>query len=158
MWPEMSLYVGRIRSLERLYVSIQRSASRDLEGRIVTTIPFARICRLPNRGRDVLAFLQWLGVAPQQRIEVVCKIHTKRSPHLPQGDAWRRDMLDKLLGSERVMRDIVASFRALSLGIVGRGHLVPWSFYRERNTRPRGGALPRIGFNVKRVGFQYVAR
>ena len=159
MWPEMSAYVSRIRSLERLYVSIQESASRDLEGRIVTRFPFARISRLPNRGRDALPFLQWLGVAGQEGIELVCKIHTKRSPHLPQGDAWRRDMLDKLLGSERVIRDIVSAFRAdPSLGIVGPGgHLVPSSFYWERNAVRVEGLCSRMGCNVKRVGFQYVA-
>lgn len=159
LWPEMSAYVGRIRSLERLYVSIQESASRDLEGRIVTRFPCARICRLPNRGRDVLPFLEWLGVAAQEGIELVCKIHTKRSPHVPQGDAWRRDMLDKLLGSRRVIGDIVSSFRAdPSLGIVGPGgHLVPSSFYWERNAVRVEALCSRMGFNVKHVGFQYVA-
>jgi lipopolysaccharide biosynthesis protein len=155
----MSEYLARIPSLERLYVSIQERASRDLEGRIAATFPSALVRRLPNRGRDVLPFLQWLEVAAEEGVELVCKVHTKRSPHVPEGDAWRRDMLDKLLGSEQVIREIVSSFRAdPSLGMVGpAGHVVPSSFFWERNASQVEEICLRMGFDVRGVAFRYVA-
>jgi hypothetical protein len=159
LWPEMSEYLGRIPSLERLYVSVAQDASRDLEGRIAARFPHALVRRLPNRGRDVLPFLQWLEVAAQEGIELVCKIHTKRSPHVPTGDAWRRDLLDKLLGSEEAIRVIVWSFRTdPSRGIVGPGgHVVPSSFFWERNAARVEGLGLRMGFDVRGVAFSYVA-
>jgi lipopolysaccharide biosynthesis protein len=159
LWPEMSRYLARIPSLERVYVSIQESASRDLEGRIAAKFPNAMVRRHPNRGRDVLPFLQWLEVAAHEGVALVCKIHTKRSPHLPEGNAWRRDMLDKLLGSEQVIRDIVSSFRAdPSLGIVGpAGYVVPSSFFWERNAALVEELCLRMGFDVRGVAFAYVA-
>jgi lipopolysaccharide biosynthesis protein len=115
--------------------------------------------RLPNRGRDVLPFLQLLEIAAQDGVNLVCKIHTKRSPHVPGGDAWRRDMMDKLLGSDRVVREIVSSFRALpSLGIVGPGgHLVPSSLFWERNAVRVEALCARMRFDVKGIAFEYVA-
>jgi lipopolysaccharide biosynthesis protein len=159
LWPEMSEYLGRIPALERLYVSIQENASPDLDQRILATFPDALVRRVPNRGRDVLPFLQWLEVAAQGGVDLVCKIHTKRSPHVPGGDAWRRDMLDKLLGSGEVIGEIVSSFRTVpSLGIVGPGgHLVPSSFFWERNAARVEALCARMGFGVKGIAFEYVA-
>lgn len=159
LWPEMAQYLGRIPSLERLYVSIRESAPRGLEGEIAAAFPDALVRRLPNRGRDVLPFLQWLDVAAQEGIALVCKVHTKRSPHLPEGEAWRRDMLEKLLGSGQVVREIVSSFAAdPSLGIVGpAGHVVPSSFFWERNAARVEALCLRMGFDVRAVAFRYVA-
>ena len=159
LWPEMSGYLGRIPSLDRLYVSVRESAPRDLEGRIAAAFPNALVRRLPNRGRDMLPFLQWLEVAAQEGIEVVCKVHTKRSPHLSTGEAWRRDMLDKLVDSEEVIREIVSSFSAHpSLGIVGpAGHVVPSSCYWERNASRVEALGLRMGFDVHGIAFRYVA-
>jgi len=158
-WLEMSEYLARIPGLARLYVSIQKTASRDLEGQIAAQFPQAVVRRLPNRGRDVLPFLHWLELAAQEDIELVCKIHTKRSPHLPLGDACRRDMLDKLLGSESIIRDIISSFRVdPSLGIIGPGgHLVPSSFFWERNAVRVEALCLRMGFDVKGASFEFVA-
>jgi hypothetical protein len=159
LWPEMAAYLGRIPSLERLYVSIQEGASRDLEGRIAAAFPNVLVRRVPNRGRDVLPFLQWLEAAAHEGIELVCKVHTKRSPHVPTGEAWRRDMLDKLLGSAQAIGDIVSSFHAHpSLGIVGpAGHVVPSSFFWERNAARVEELSLRMGFDVRGVAFSYVA-
>jgi hypothetical protein len=38
-------------------------------------------------------------------------VHTKRSPHLPDDDGWRRALIDGVLGSSRLIDRIVAAFR-----------------------------------------------
>jgi hypothetical protein len=159
LWPEMSQYLARIPSIERVYVSIPESASRDLEERIAAAFPNVLVQRHPNRGRDVLPFLHWLEVAAHEGVELVCKIHTKRSPHVPRGDAWRRDILDKLLGSEQAVREIVSSFHAHpALGIVAPGgHLVPSSYFWERNAARVEELCLRVGYDVRGVAFDYVA-
>ena len=159
LWPEMSEYLHRIAFLERLFVSIRDGAPRDLEGRIAASFPGALVRRVPNQGRDVLPFLRWLELAAQEGLELVCKIHAKRSPHVPQGDAWRRDMLDKLLGSEAIVSEIVSSLRAHpALGIVGpAGHVVSSTFFWERNAARVEALCLRMGIDIRGVAFDYVA-
>jgi precorrin-6B methylase 2 len=158
LWPELRDYLRRIPSLAKLYVSIPDDAPVDTEARIAGDLPGAQVRRFPNRGRDVLPFLEWIGVADRQGMELVCKVHGKRSPHLATGDAWRRDMLDKLLGSEAAVRAIIESFRAdATLGIVGPGgHVMPSSYYWERNAVRVEALCDRLGFDVKGAEFSYV--
>jgi lipopolysaccharide biosynthesis protein len=68
-------------------------------------------------------------------------------------------MLDKLLGSEEVIGEILSSFLAIpSLGIVGPGgHVVPSSFFWERNAARVEALCVRMGFDVKGIAFEYVA-
>lgn len=158
LWSELRDYLARVPSLERAYVSIAEGAPAELEARIAADFPGARVRRVPNRGRDVLPFLQFLDEARRDGIELVCKIHGKRSPHVATGEAWRRDMLGKLLGSEADVRAIVERFRAdPKLGIVGPGgHVVPGSYYWERNAARVQALAGRMGEAT--VGdFRYVA-
>ena len=159
LWPEMRAFIARIPSLERLYVSIGEHAARETEAAIARDFPGARVRRFPNRGRDVLPFLEFLDEAGRDGIELVCKVHGKRSPHVATGDAWRRDMLEKVLGSEATVRAIVERFRAdPALGIVGPGgHVVPASFYWKRNAEKVAELCDRLGLDVSGVEFRYVA-
>lgn len=159
LWPEMAAHVRHVPMLDRLYVSIPANATEALEQAIRSDFPFALVRRVPNRGRDILPFLQWLEVAAQQGIDLICKVHTKRSPHLADGDAWRRDMLAKLLGSPQAVEDVIGAFRHdPSLGIVAPGgHVVPGSFYWERNEAAIVLLCDRMGRNTRDQDFQFSA-
>jgi len=160
LWPEMSGYLRRIPSLARLYVSVPEQASAEIESRIRKDFPEALVRRVPNRGRDVLPFLQWLEVAERHGVDILCKIHTKRSPQAPAGEAWRRDVLDKLLGSREEAEKILREFETdPKLGLVGPGgHVVPsTSFYWDRNAARVGDLSRRMGRVLGREPFDYVA-
>lgn len=159
LWQEMAGYIENVPSLDRLYVSIPMNASRALEESITQRFPVALVRRVPNRGRDVLPFLQWLDVAALHGIEVVCKIHTKRSPHVPSGEAWRHDLLDKLLGSPAAVLEALSSFHAdPRLGILApAGHVVPSTYYWERNARQVELLCQRMGKDLRDSVFDYVA-
>lgn len=159
LWPELRDYLARVVPLDRVYVSIAEGAPAGLEAQIAADFPGARVRRVPNRGRDVLPFLEFLDEARRDGIELVCKVHGKRSPHVPTGEAWRRDMLGKLLGSEGDVRAIVERFRTdPKLGIVGPGgHVVPGTYYWERNAARVGEFAARMGQPLARPDFQYVA-
>jgi lipopolysaccharide biosynthesis protein len=75
------------------------------------------------------------------------------------GEAWRRDMLEKLLGSAAVVQQALESFRAdPALGLVGPGgHVVPSSHYWERNAARVTELAGRMGVDAKGVEFRYVA-
>lgn len=159
LWPELASYLERIPSIERLYVSVPPWASPGIESAIMARFPGAMVRRVPNRGRDLLPFLQWLEVAEQHGIDMVCKIHTKRSPHVARGDEWRRDLLDKLLGSAVQVAETLAAFREdAALGIVAPGgHVVPSSFFWERNAARVEELCRRMGREVGATPFDFIA-
>jgi lipopolysaccharide biosynthesis protein len=66
-----------------------------------------RLLPCPNRGRDVLPFLQALQQGQEMGYIHGCKLHTKKSPQNVDGDAWRQRLVDGLLG-----RDALAAVQA----------------------------------------------
>lgn len=78
-----------------------------------------------NRGRDILPFLHVAERLAREGVETVLKLHTKRSLHRRDGDLWRKDLIDGLLGAERVADAVHAFSRQPRLGmIVPQGHLI----------------------------------
>ncbi len=65
-----------------------------------------------DRGRDIVRFLALLGTGVLFQYELVCKLHSKRSPYVPDADGWRRALIDGILGSSRQVDQIVSSFRS----------------------------------------------
>jgi lipopolysaccharide biosynthesis protein len=64
----------------------------------------------------------------------VLKLHGKRSTHREDGDAWRRELLDKLLAPARAARILSAFAEDPRLGIVhAEGHLQPLHYYWGEN-------------------------
>ena len=77
-----------------------------------------------NRGRDILPFLRVASVLHDEGVHVVLKLHTKKSPHREDGEQWRRDLIDKLLGGSRASRALEAFATQDDLGLVGpEGHI-----------------------------------
>lgn len=55
-----------------------------------------RVIPSPNRGRDVAPWV--LGMRPyQDKYELFCHVHTKKSSHFDFGNAWQRYLFDNLL-------------------------------------------------------------
>lgn len=71
-----------------------------------------------NRGRDVLPFLAQMRDVLQS-YDYVCHIHTKKSLHNNMGSAWRRYLYENLLGSGKIVSEILDLFmKDRKLGIV----------------------------------------
>lgn len=70
--------------------------------RVRTTFPKAFLVIVENRGRDIRPFVEALRVARRLGYSVFCKLHTKRSPHRADGDAWRTNLVDGLVGVDAV--------------------------------------------------------
>lgn len=99
----------------------------------------AEILVFENRGRDVLPFLHVANRLLDEGVDLVLKLHTKRSEHRRDGRRWRADLLEKLLSPARAPR-LVAAFEAdPSLGMLApEGHLLPLSRFwggNEDNVR-----------------------
>jgi lipopolysaccharide biosynthesis protein len=105
---------------------------------------------VPNRGRDIGAFLTGIGDV-LARYDVVGHLHSKRSlfaadPAL--GETWREFLWQNLLGGLYPMMDIILNRLATndSLGIVfpEDPHLSDWDFNRDIAT----GLAERIGIDA----------
>lgn len=89
-----------------------------------------------NRGRDILPFVQVAGRLLDQGVDVVLKLHTKRSLHRSDGDSWRNELLQDLLTGDRASKTLRAFREQDDLGIVGpAGHLLPVRDFLGGNRR-----------------------
>ncbi|GAB3537732.1 hypothetical protein GCM10027343_01650 [Noviherbaspirillum agri] len=84
-----------------LYVSVVDEYSRaTVEKRFMSDLPLARVVVEVhrNRGRDIAPFLVGFGKR-LLRHDIICHIHSKRSPHNHAKADWRRQLVHNLLGS-----------------------------------------------------------
>lgn len=104
-----------------LFVTVP-SASLDFAKTIKRTYPKAHIFEVPNRGRDVLPFIQIACQLESLGYEYLLKLHSKRSPHYRAGKEWFSTMLEQLLPeSPSTITSLVATLRDPACAIVGPG-------------------------------------
>jgi lipopolysaccharide biosynthesis protein len=76
------------------------------------------VVEVENRARDIGPFLTKF-TSRYSDYDLVCKVHSKKSPHAPSLSGWRGFLLDRLLGSEAQIREIVNEFdRDPKLGLL----------------------------------------
>ena len=123
MWPELREYLANISIPFDLFISLPGEPAYDATVEDIRKLfPDAVVRRIENRGRDVAPFLEFLNSRALSAYPYACKIHTKKSPHIPNGTLWRRAILDDLLGSRDRIETIIGCFDANPrLGIAGPG-------------------------------------
>jgi lipopolysaccharide biosynthesis protein len=106
------------------------------------------ICIVPNRGRDIGAFLNGFGRERLARYDVVGHVHAKRSLLLGDaavGESWREFLWQNLVGDQYPMMDtVLARFAAepgLGLVFPEDPHLPGWS----DNLEIASGLAERLG-------------
>lgn len=103
-----------------LYISVPGFACTRTLARIADEHPAVRFMPCTNRGRDVLPFLHWLELGVFDRYDAVCKLHSKRSPHMQDGARWLAQVLQSLLGNRSLVADLLARMRsAPDIGLIG---------------------------------------
>ncbi|MEQ3625636.1 MAG: glycoside hydrolase family 99-like domain-containing protein [Celeribacter sp.] len=85
-----------------IYVTYVRftNASCDLPNRVRHEFPDAVIHPVPNHGRDVFPFVHLVNSGTLAGYDAVCKIHSKKSPHRDDGDAWRQHLVEGILSAK----------------------------------------------------------
>ncbi len=109
-----------------------------------------------NRGRDIWPFVSLLTAGSLDGYDAVLKIHTKRSPHLLDGDIRRKLLFTMLCGERNATLKALAAFEQPTTGIVGwaacwRGAPPYWMGNRARvgelaRRMNAGEAASRLGF------------
>ena len=105
-----------------------------------------------NRGRDILPFLRVANQLLDEGEDVVLKLHTKQSAHRADGNAWRRDLLARLLAPGRTAGIVAAMRDDPALGMVApEGHIQPLGYYWGANAQRVDALATRIGIPAPRV-------
>lgn len=106
-----------------------------------------------NRGRDVLPFVTLLRSGALDDVDVILKLHLKKSGYSEAGSAWRRSLYDLLCGDRATARESLALLARDGVGMVGPH---PYFLTHERfwgSNRDKVAALLRgMGMPVTRDG------
>ena len=126
VWFDIEDRLARFPEPYDLVISLVEGRTEVLEPEIAERLPHAIVHRVPNAGRDMASLVELAGAGVLDGYDAILKVHTKRSPHRHDGDAWRVALLDGLMPSPEGIRRIVELLRCDdSVGlVVPRGHLL----------------------------------
>lgn len=129
-----------------LYVTTNEGKETQIRN-ILDQYPFRfSINTYTNRGRDVLPFLKVLPKVLEDGADLVLKLHTKKSPHRVDGEQWRKELFDKLLSKQFMMKAKLELVSGVSLGLAAPAeHVVPMSYYWGSNQLNMESLCRRIG-------------
>lgn len=118
----------------RLVVTTAPEREADVRACIARLALDCELKVFANRGRDVLPFLHVANQLLDEGVEVVLKLHTKRSTHRRDGDAWRGELLERLLSSTRAAAIARGFADDPALGLVAaEGHVQPLHYFWGAN-------------------------
>jgi lipopolysaccharide biosynthesis protein len=123
LWAEFERYLLTVAMPFRLFITVADDGAA-LSARVTERFPDAVVLRCENRGRDVGPFMQLLRENVLDDVDLVCKLHGKRSaaagPRALLGEIWRRANLQDLVGSPQIVDHVVARFvESPNLGMIG---------------------------------------
>jgi len=130
-----------------LFVSVPEERAEFIEI-INKYYPDAHILLVENKGRDIAPFLEFLKVILPLEYDLLLKIHTKETLHRKDGITWRKDVYNKLLGSETQIESIKAAFsNDPSLAMIGpRDHVLDSRYYMGSNRETVQSLLYKAGY------------
>jgi lipopolysaccharide biosynthesis protein len=130
-WAEM---IGRLEALTLPYQLVVTSPYPAAELRFPRNAAATEFHATPNVGRDIKPFLTAFE-ATRLITDICLKIHTKKSPHRRDGDAWRQTIFDDLIGDPRqVSRTVMLLRENPNIGLVSPNrHLVPIALFPGSN-------------------------
>lgn len=111
VWPDIEDRLSRMPEGYDLVVTLVRGHAEVLEKHLQRRIPHARVLYVDNHGRDQGPLVELANRGAFDGYDAILKVHTKRSVHRVDGDAWRVQLLDSLLPSPEGIRRILTLLR-----------------------------------------------
>ena len=107
------------------------------------------------RGRDIAPFMGVLSSGALDGYDAVLKLHTKRSPHLIDGETRRKLLFAMLCGGPSVAARVLAAFENPATGVVGWRfcYRTGRSYWMKNEARVREIASRMGADGVARLGF-----
>lgn len=119
VWFDIEDRLARMPEPYDLVISLVEGRTEVIESEIAQRLPHAVIHHTPNVGRDQASLLELAAAGVFDDYDAILKVHTKRSPHRVDGDAWRVTLLDGVMPSPEGIGRIIELFRCDdSVGLV----------------------------------------
>ena len=125
LWSDIEERLIRMPEPYDLIVTVTQGHGEGAIADIKRRHPYARIEVVPNQGRDWAPLLSLANRGLLSGYKAVAKVHTKKSEHRIDGDAWRLDLLDGIFPSpEGIERTIALLDEDRDVGlVVPAGHV-----------------------------------
>ncbi|QKJ67892.1 glycosyltransferase [Deefgea piscis] len=122
--------------------------------------PFANVYAFDNRGRDFSPLVQLIQLVDFNNYDFVCKLHTKKSPHLDADfvDDWRNEILRGIIPVRNEIFNIFSIFDKFpDVGVISsQGTLVFADAYIHNRAYLEKLSL-RLGFEFSELKYEYPA-
>ena len=84
----------------------------------------AQVIKFPNHGRDIYPFVELINSKVLSQYDVICKLHTKKSPHRGDGVEWRNILTKSIIADKSKPHLFKLFSKQSSVGVVvGDGNL-----------------------------------
>jgi rhamnosyltransferase len=161
LWAEIKSYLENIVLPYDLYISISAEVSSHHLREITHDHESTFFYEFQNRGRDIGPFMQLLQITAENGYDAICKIHTKKSPHIhaglnweyPTGEQWRQFLYNELLGNRDRVALILKTFREnKTVGIIGpKGNLFSYDQFAGGNRDKVRSLLSKMNIQEEEV-------
>lgn len=158
LWPDLRQAIRNIPVPFDLFVTLVRGHSDKLIGTITSEFPQCRVLTMPNHGRDIYPFVFLANTGVLCSYALICKLHSKRSPHRTDGAAWGKALLQSLVGDPTMVRAIIERFSTdPDLGIVAADGSVYSSSHWGSNLHCVSQLASRLQFALNEQHLEFAA-
>jgi lipopolysaccharide biosynthesis protein len=121
LWPEFRSYLANFENIPfDLYVNLVADTwFPGVTKSILKSYPNAKLVISENKGRDIGGLFNLLQVADLYKYDSCIFMHTKKSVHLPNGDEWRNDLIQALMGCHEAVVKNMWLFENTKTGMIG---------------------------------------
>lgn len=107
-------------SIFDIYITVPYSKKSEVGKKILKDFSQARVLGVPNRGRDVLPFLEVCKGISRANYRAILKIHSKKSIHREDGNKWLNSIIDNLIPKDKsTQEEIFSIFNNPETAVVG---------------------------------------
>ncbi|MEN9657060.1 MAG: hypothetical protein RL571_525 [Pseudomonadota bacterium] len=158
-WDEIKPLLLNIPYGFDLFVSTIAENNSAVMAMLAADFPKAKLYITENKGRDIGPLFELLQHENLANYDFVCKLHTKKSPHLDPElvQKWREELLVSLLPSKEGVQAIFDLFNTRpEVGIVtGAGVLVHAHYTPGGNIGLLRELAARLGFNLDETAYEF---
>lgn len=126
--------IEKLPKRHKMFVSTTPDNESEIQAKLDRTGREYVLKVYPNRGRDVLPFMKLYDAILTEGFTTLIKVHTKKSLHRDDGNIWRQELYDALLGNDFVESALATLTGSPDIGMIGpEGHFVSMSTYIGAN-------------------------
>ena len=148
IWQEIHGYLKQLTIGYDLFITVPPSVKDEEIITVFKDQPSVKLYRTDNRGRDVLPFLQVMNIIGLKNYKYICKLHSKKTGNSPLGNVWRKLLYFDLIGSTKVVNEIINLFeKDENIGqVTGKNTILDSQRYNYGNTTKIDKLVDMSGF------------